>query len=168
MLFLPLGRAKGGEVRRRAADERQVDLFGGTLPAPPAPEPRAAARKAPARKTASGERAPDPEPVPPTAPEVEPAAEPVVEVKRLSPTPDPGVEALASRLSPAELDEFVAALSDDALASLALEAVRQVRRRLVRGSGQRKGAGKGRVSPLERAARQLAAELGGQAGDDGT
>ena len=160
-------------MRRRAADERQVDLFGGTLPAPPAPETRAAAGKAPARKPGSRKRAedakhvPDAEPMPPATPGMEPTAEPVMEVRRPLPVAEPGIEALARRLSPAELDEFVAALSDDALASLALEAVRQVRRRLVRGGGQRKGAGKARASPLERTARQLAAELGGQAGDDG-
>ena len=73
------------------------------------------------------------------------------------------MDELAGHLSPAELDEFVAALPDDALAYLTLAAVRQLRRRLARSSGR---GGRGRASALERAAQQLTTELGGQAGSD--
>jgi hypothetical protein len=70
---------------------------------------------------------------------------------------------MAAKLSSAGLEELAAALSDEALARLVLAAARQLRRRLVRGGG-RKGQ---RPSPaLERAARQLAAELGGDGGTD--
>jgi hypothetical protein len=70
---------------------------------------------------------------------------------------------MAAKLSPAELDELAAVLSDEALARLILAAARQMRRRLAR-SGKRAGP---RSSPaLERAARQLAAELGGEGAAD--
>ena len=69
------------------------------------------------------------------------------------------VDILAIRLSPAELKELAAALTDDALAHLVIAAVRQLRRRLTRGGGVRNPA-------LERAARQLFAELGEQGSDD--
>ena len=72
---------------------------------------------------------------------------------------------IATRLSPAELKEFVAALPDDALACLVIATARQLRRRLVRSGGR---GGKGRNPVLEQSARQLIAELGGQdEGDDG-
>lgn len=70
---------------------------------------------------------------------------------------------MAAMLSPAGLDDLAAALPDEALARLVLAAARQLRRRLARG-GTRAGR---RSSPaLERAARQLAAELGGEGGSD--
>ncbi len=73
------------------------------------------------------------------------------------PAPDEGdITHIAARLSPTELDEFAAALSDEALASLVLAAARQLRRRLVRGGGRK---GQRSSAALERAARQLAAEL---------
>lgn len=75
------------------------------------------------------------------------------------------MDALAARVSPAELDELAAALPDDALAHFVLAAVRQLRRRLARAGG-RSGGGKGHGSVLERTARQLAAELGGAGGSD--
>ena len=72
---------------------------------------------------------------------------------------------IAARLSPAELKEFVAALPDDALACLVIATARQLRRRLVLSGGR---GGKGCNSALERVARQLFAELGGQdEGEDG-
>ncbi len=79
-------------------------------------------------------------------------------------TIDESTAGVAARLSLAELDELAAVLSDEALARLVLVAARQMRRRLAR-CGKRAGS---RSSPvLERAARQLAAELGGEgAGDD--
>ena len=77
--------------------------------------------------------------------------------------PGDDADSLAKRLSPAELDELVAALSDDALARLVVAAVRQLRRRLARGGGRAAR----RPSPaLDRAARQIAAELGAESGDD--
>ncbi len=83
------------------------------------------------------------------------------------------VEVLAERLTAAELDALVAALPDEALAHLVLAGVRQLRRRLVRvganAGGRPARAAKGRgASSLERAARQLAAELGGAGGGEET
>lgn len=77
--------------------------------------------------------------------------------------PGDDTASLATRLSPAELDELAAALSDDALARLVVAAVRQLRRRLARGGGRAAR----RPSPaLDRAARQVAAELGAESSDD--
>jgi hypothetical protein len=74
------------------------------------------------------------------------------------------LDALAARLSPAELNELVAALPDAALGHLVIVTVRQLRRRLARNHWD---AGKRQSSaPLERAARQLITELGEQGGDD--
>jgi hypothetical protein len=77
--------------------------------------------------------------------------------------PEDGAASLATRLSPAELEELAATLSDDALARLVVAAVRQLRRRLARGGGR---AGRRPSPALDRAAQQLAAELGGQADTD--
>lgn len=75
---------------------------------------------------------------------------------------DASVETLAERLTSAELDALVAAVPDGTLAHLVLTGVRQLRRRLVRAGAASGRAIKGRgASVLERAARQLAAELGG-------
>lgn len=125
-------------TRGPVADGKQPDLFG-TVPKPKAPKARAARpqRAGPAEKM----------PLPRDA---------------LSAAED-GITGVAAKLSPAELEELAAALSDEALARLVLAAARQLRRRLVR-EGGRKGQ---RPSPaLERAARQLAAELGGDGGTD--
>jgi hypothetical protein len=80
---------------------------------------------------------------------------------------DAGLADLAARATPSEIDGLVAALPDEGLAPLALASVRALRRRLSRaGAGGTRGR-KGRPGALERAARQLAAELGGAApGDD--
>ena len=72
---------------------------------------------------------------------------------------------LAARLSRTEWNELVATLPDDALAHLVIATVRQLRRRLARSRGR---SGKGHASVLERSARQLIDELGGQGeSDDG-
>ncbi len=128
-------------ARRPEADRRQADFFGVPAPAPAAPE-----------------RLPAPKP------------QPGQDIKRWPPTPDSGdaplgdsIDALAARLSPAELNELVAALPDEALAHLVVATARQLRRRLARSGGR---GGKGRASALERSARQLIAELGEQGDDD--
>lgn len=122
-------------MRRPGADGGQADLFG----APPKP-------KAPKARAARPQR-------------MGPAGAPAVPDGLTA--PDDGIPGMAARLSPAELEELAALLSDDALARLVVAAVRQLRRRLARGAGRRGQ----RSSPgLERAARQLAAELGGEGG----
>ena len=137
-------------MRRRAAvDGRQVDLFG--EPAPAVPAVRRAVKKRVREAEPGTVVEPAPEP---------PALDPGPAVVR-----ETSMEGMAATLSPAELDAFVAALSDDALASLVVEAVRQTRRRLVRGGQKGRPGGKARPSPLERAAKQLAAELGGREED---
>jgi hypothetical protein len=74
---------------------------------------------------------------------------------------------LAARATPSELDQLVAALPDEGLAHLALASVRALRRRLARTGASGTRGRKGLAGALERAARQLAAELGGMAtGDD--
>ena len=99
-----------------------------------------------------------------------PKPKPEQKLKRQSPPPDcedapvsDSIDGLAARLSPSELNELVAALPDDILAHLIIANARQLRRRLARSGGC---GGKSRASSLERAARQLIAELGGQDGDD--
>ena len=99
-----------------------------------------------------------------------PKPKPEQVTKRRSPSPNgkhepvgDSIDKIAARLSPAELKEFVAALPDDALACLIIATARQLRRRLLRSGGH---GGRGRNSVLERAARQLIAELGGQDGGD--
>jgi hypothetical protein len=129
-------------ARRPATDERQADIFGTTLPAQPEP-PTPPARQSEGKQAKS--RAPAPQDH-----QDAPAA--------------PGIDALAARLSAAELDEFAAVLSNESLAHLALAVVRQLRRRLARAGGKSRSSGKGRAAILERAARQLATELGGLGG----
>jgi len=128
-------------ARRPEVDRRQADFFGAPAPTPAAPEHR-----------------PTPKP------------QPEQDIKRRSLPPDSedaplsdSIEALAARLSPAELNELAAALPDDALAHLVIATVRQLRRRLAR-SGSR--GGNGRTPALERSARQLIAELSGEGEDD--
>ncbi|HJS87464.1 MAG TPA: hypothetical protein VJ779_18580 [Acetobacteraceae bacterium] len=79
---------------------------------------------------------------------------------------EPDIDVLAARLSAAELNEFAAALPDDSLAHLMLAGVRQLRRRLARAAGRGSRSSRKGTSVLERAARQLAAELGGFGGGD--
>lgn len=101
-----------------------------------------------------------------------PKPKPEQATKHRSPSPNgkhqpsgDSIDVIAARLSPAELKEFVAALPDDALACLVIATARQLRRRLVLSGGR---GGKGCNSALERVARQLFAELGGQdEGEDG-
>lgn len=129
--------------RARRQDAGQADLFGRPEPAsaaPPRPKPR---RRA---EPAEVDAAPPPE---------------VVEV---------AVEVLAERLTAADLDALAAAMPDESLAHLVLSGMRQLRRRLVRtgaAGGRAPRAAKGRgASVLERAARQVAAELGGAGGGE--
>jgi hypothetical protein len=130
-------------------DDRQPDLLGGIRRGG---SPSTAAVR---RDRGSGARVPrraggQPGPSPP-----EPPAEP-------TPT------TLPARATPAELDAFVAALPDEALAHLVLAGVRALRRRLAKGRGADPRAPRGgrAEGPLERAARRLAAELGGAVADD--
>ena len=146
-----------GRAGRGAAG--QHDLFGAPEPPPP-PAPR---RRTPQPAPTDAEATPPAAPETP-APPVETRIETRVEVRYL-PAPAPSPDQLAEGLGSAELDALAAALPDEALAHLVLAALRQLRRRLARAGGARPGKGKGVVSPLERAARQVAAELGG-AGDD--
>lgn len=122
-------------------DGRQADFFGAPVPAPATLEHRPTRKPKPER-----------------------------DIKRRSPSSGSedtlsgdSIDVLAARLSPTELNGLVAALPDDALAHLVIATVRQLRRRLVRSGGR---GGKGRTSALERSARQLIAELGGQGDDD--
>lgn len=118
-------------MTRRPEAGGQADLFGAV------PKPAAAKARAVRQHRADAPAAPPP------APNGHDAS-------------GDGAASLATRLSPAELEELAAALSDDALARLVVAAMRQLRRRLARGGGRA-----GRPSPaLDRAARQLAAELG--------
>ena len=133
---------RGRDVARRPkTDERQPDFFGEPPPMPATPDTHHNRQARPKRDTKS----------------------------QLSPQDSqstPGTDSLdmrAARLSRVELNELAAALPDDALARLVIDAVRQLRRRLARSN---RHAGKRRTSVLERAARQLAAELGGQGGDE--
>ena len=124
-------------TRRPEVDRRQADFFGAPAPAPAAPTPR-----------------PAPEPKP----------KPGIKRQRAPPDiadtpPCDGIDVRAARLSRAEWNELVAALSDDALAHVVVVAARQLRRRLARRRGR---DGKGRAPALERSARQLIDELGGQ------
>lgn len=131
-------------AQKPGSDARQADIFGVPAPepkpAPTKPEPRPARQVKPSKTEA------------PSSPQA-------VTVR---PEPD-SLDTLAARLTPAELSELVTALPDHALAHLVIATIRQLRRRLTRINGR---AGKGGASsPLERAARQLIAELGEQ-GDD--
>ena len=124
-------------ARRPAVDGRQADFFGAPAPAPAAPEQPPTPKSKPERRAPPSDDA--------------------------GVRPDDGIDALAARLSPSELNELVAALPDDALAHLVIATVRHLRRRLARSGGR---GGKDRTSTLERAARQLIAELGGRGEDD--
>lgn len=133
-------------ARRPAADERQADIFGAIQPTPVLPGPLPASTRKPRCRQGKDN----------------PAPTPAMDGEDISAAA--GVDALAAGLSPAELDELAAALPDDALAHLVTAVMRQLRRRLAR-TGARSG-GKSRDSALERAARQVAAELGEADGSD--
>lgn len=68
------------------------------------------------------------------------------------------MEGFAARASPADLDALVVALSDAALAHLALASARQLRRRLGRAVATHRGMGRARPGMLERADHDLARE----------
>jgi hypothetical protein len=129
-------------ARRPEADKRQADFFATPAPASATADPH------PARRGQPKQHAKKPSP-PPTG--CDPHAPDTLDI-------------LAARLSPAELSELVAILPDHALAHLVIVTVRQLKRRLARSN---RHADRHRTSsPLERAARQLIAELGEQGADD--
>ncbi len=125
-------------ARRPAADERQTNIFGAILPVPPTFEPLPTPNRHPKRKQGRSRALPAP------GDQNAPAGA--------------NMDELATRLSPAELDELAATLPDGALAHLILATMRQLRRRLARSGGHR--GSRSRASALERAAQQLAAEFG--------
>ena len=148
-------------ARKANRDERQVALPGFAAPAPSVVEAPAVPLPKPRRKT-------EKRPAPPDAGALTvPADGEVVpmdtDTRMALRDRDMSVGALATRLSPAELDEFAEALTDEALGHLVLAAVRQMRRRLARMSGR---PGKNHSSALGRVAQKLAAELGGRHGDE--
>lgn len=128
-------------ARKPEVDGRQADFFGAPAPASAAPVHRPTPRPKPEQDLKRRSSPSD---------------------NKDAPSGD-SAEMLAARLSPTELNELVAALPDDALAHLLLSTFRQLRRRLARSGGR---GGRDRSSTLERSARQLIAELGGQ-GQDG-
>ena len=139
-----LGPGKRDEdmAQKPKADARQADFFGIPPSEPAVPDVR------PTRKDKSSQK----------IAAASPLSTEDVRIERDS------LDILATSLSPAELNEFVAALPDSALGHLVIVTVRQLRRRLARNN---RVGGKHRGSiPLERAARQLIAELGEQGGDD--
>jgi hypothetical protein len=129
-------------AQRPKTDVRQADFFGIPTSKPTVPDVRLTRKNKSSQKIAS-------------------ASLPSADNMR---TERDSLDTLAARLSPAELNDFVAALPDVALGHLVIVTVRQLRRRIARNN---RDAGKHRSSiHLERAARQLIAELGEQGGDD--
>jgi len=128
-------------ARRPKVDRRQADFFGVPAPSSAAPEPHPAPKPKPDQDIKCRSPLLDSKPAP------------------LSES----IDVLAARLSRTELNELVAALSDDALAHLVIVTARQLRRRLARSGGR---GGKGPTSALERSIRQLMVELGGRGDDD--
>lgn len=138
------GRRQQAVTGKRDADDRQQSLFGIPAETPPlsataTPKPRPDPKAARVRTQPT---APPPE-------DVEP------EHDRL-----PGQLA---RLSAPELRALVETLPDEALASMILATIRQLKRRLAKNS---RNGQKGRASALDRAAQQLMVELGGQGYQD--
>ena len=136
-----------GRMRRPGEDTRQADIFGVPEPAPVQPRPARPRRPRPAGLSPAVEPAEAP-PCADAAPAAQPAAAPAAT----------DIGALAARLTPSELEELAASVSDDGLARLMLASLRQLRRRI--GRPDRGRDGKAPASALERAGRQLAAELG--------
>ena len=160
-------------ARKANRDERQVALPGFAAPAPPVVEAPAIPPPKPRRKTEKRSSPPDAEALAvPADSEALPtdtdtsmgmASRDREAREGEAREGDMSVGALATRLSPAELDEFAEALTDTALGQLVLAAVRQMRRRLARAGGR---SGKAQSSVLGRVAQKLAAELGGRHGDE--
>src|SRR3954469_17378415 len=74
--------------------------------------------------------------------------------------PEMSAEEMVARLAPRDIEELVRGLPDEALAHLTTAATRELRRRLARSGGQRRGrAVRGGHGTLERAARQVAGEF---------
>ena len=141
-------------MRRWAgADAAQANLFGWD-PNPVAAPPRSRPRKAAPEAEPEVETKAQPEPgLPPPAPE------PV-------PSEPESATAFAERAAQADLDELVAALSDEALAYLALASARQLKRWIARTGGTRPGKALGRPSALNRADQDLAREWARQTDPD--
>lgn len=144
-----LTRRKGTEAelaKHPATRGHQADLFGADAP------PGVAARPAPPPKPAPA--------APPEAPHRPPRPR-----RRAPPEPAvaPSLARLAADAGRAELDEVVAALSDDALAHLALRAVQALRRRAERPARGRAAGG----AALGRTVRLLAEEVSGMLGGEG-
>ena len=138
-----LTRRKGTEAqvaKHPAADGRQQDLFGPGAP-PPGPTPGRPAER-------------------PLGPPTKPARPRRRAPPEAAAAPPPSLADLAAEAGHPELDELVAALSDEALAHLALRAVQALRRRAGR-SARGKSAGR---SVLGRTARLLAEEVSGMLG----
>jgi hypothetical protein len=69
-------------------------------------------------------------------------------------------EEMVARLAPRDVEDLVRGLPDETLAHLTTAATRELRRRLARSGGQRRGrAVRGGHGTLERAARQVAGEF---------
>lgn len=128
-------------VRRPKRDERQADFFGVPSATSAALEPGPSAKPKPEPQTRHMPAQLDSEDAP----------------------SGDGLDGLAARLSAAEWNELIAALSDEALAHVVIATARQLRRRLRRSGGR---GGKGRTSSLERSAQQLIAELREHGDDD--
>ena len=142
-----LTRRKGteaGVAKHPAVEGRQRDLFGADTP-PLGP--------APARSAGSPPQPPSGPPSKPPRPRRRAPPEPAAAVPS-------SLADLASGATHPELDEMVAALSDEALAHLALRAVQALRRRAGR-PARGKAAG---TSALGRTARLLAEEVSGMLG----
>jgi hypothetical protein len=128
-------------VAKRIEEGNQMELFGGA-PERPARRPP---RRAPAPEAAAPEAAAPVEPPPPPPP--------------AEPPPAATLAALAATATHPDLEDLLAALGDEALAFLAVAALRELRQRVAR--PKRRGAGEAAGSPaaLRRALRRLAEDL---------
>ncbi len=133
-------------MAERPADERQPNLFGEGAQRTPPP-----ARKLRRQERRRGERAGSTDNV--TGP--------------AGPQTEATLAELAARATPSELDELIRALTENGLDHVTLASVRALRRRLAKPAAGGGRGGKGRAGALERAAHQIAAELGGAACGDG-
>ena len=120
-----------------------------------------------ARRIAADERQPNLFGWPPPAP---PAPRPRARMagQDLATAEPESVASFAERVGQADLDELVATLPDEALAHLALESARQLKRRIARAGSSRTGKAKKRLSPLERVGQGLAREWASRIGSDET
>ena len=133
-------------MAERPADPRQPDLFGDA--AQKTPPPARELRRQEHRRR-------------------EPAGRTDGVTGPAGPQAEATLAELGARATPSELDELIRALPDDGLAHLAVASVRTLRRRLAKPAASGGRGRKGRAGGLERAAHQIAAELGGSACGDG-